>query len=89
MGWGGYNKFLVSALGTFVLIKVGADIGAELENFLAPTLEEPYISECLSLSISICLSVCQNCSILTSNLIISATDNLIELNLAILINLSL
>ena len=55
------------------------------KEFLAPTLEESYISECLS----VCLWVTENSSILTSNLNISAPDHLIQMKFGSFINLRL
>ena len=55
------------------------------KEFLAPTLEESYISECLS----VCLWVTENSSILTSNLNISAPDQLIQMKFGSFINLRL
>ena len=59
------------------------------KEFLAPTLEEPYISECLYLSLSLTIYLRQNCSILTSNLNISAPDHLIQMKFGSFINLRL
>ena len=53
------------------------DLGLSFRSliFLAPTSEEPYISECLCLS----MYLWKNCSNLTSELYNSAPDHLIEL----------